>query len=170
MKISKEMEEKIVVVIQALLGLLIIWWSIRSSVRVQSEQIRKAMVKGTRQAYRRRKKGGWLHSSLMAGRTPLWAGRCFTQTGQRSGGLIINCDQQRSEAFASGLRKWWIPPPLKAPSECLREASPGSQRLFIPMSNEPGAGMFFSCIWRNFLPNAGEGDLLGRLNYHRVHI
>jgi len=58
MKISKEMEEKIVVVIQALLGLLIIWWSIRSSVRVQSEQIRKAMVKGTRQAYRRRKKGG----------------------------------------------------------------------------------------------------------------
>ena len=94
----------------------------------------------------------------MAAGTPLWAGRCFTQTGQRSGGLIINSDQQRSEVFASGLRKWWIPPPLKSPSECLREASPGSQRLFIPASNGQSAGMFFSCLWQNFLPNVGKGD------------
>jgi len=35
----------------------------------------------------------------------------LTQTGQRSGGLTINSDQQRSgRAFAPGLRKWWIPP------------------------------------------------------------
>jgi|GEM_PF-4507859 len=48
----------------------------------------------------------------------------LTQTGQRSGGLTINSDQQRSgRAFALGLRKWWIPPPLKAPNNCLRETS-----------------------------------------------
>jgi len=47
----------------------------------------------------------------------------LTQTGQRSGGLTINSDQQRSGTFAPGLRKWWIPPPLKAPNHCLRETS-----------------------------------------------
>ena len=48
----------------------------------------------------------------------------LTQTGQRSGRLTINSDQQRSgRAFALGLRKWWIPPPLKAPNHCLRETS-----------------------------------------------
>jgi len=39
----------------------------------------------------------------------------LTQTGQRSGGITINFDQQRSgRAFASGLRKWWIPPAAKS--------------------------------------------------------
>jgi len=46
MKINKEMEEKIVVIIQALLGFLIIGLSIRSSVKVQNKALKQAWKKG----------------------------------------------------------------------------------------------------------------------------
>lgn len=49
MKLKKEEEEKLVLVIQAVLGLLVIGLSVKNSAKLQSSQMKKVMAKNAKQ-------------------------------------------------------------------------------------------------------------------------
>ena len=56
MKLNEEMEEKLVLVIQAVLGVLIIALSVRNSARMQSDKMKKVLDADAKQIGRLHKK------------------------------------------------------------------------------------------------------------------
>lgn len=66
MKLNEEMEEKLVLVIQAVLGVLIIALSVRNSARMQSDKMKKVLDADAKQIGRLHKKEYKLQKKLMS--------------------------------------------------------------------------------------------------------
>lgn len=66
MKLNEEMEEKLVLVIQAVLGVLIIALSVRNSARMQSDKMKKVLDVDAKQIGRLHKKEYKLQKKLMS--------------------------------------------------------------------------------------------------------
>ncbi|KLU70339.1 MAG: hypothetical protein RHS_3843 [Robinsoniella sp. RHS] len=66
MKLNEEMEEKLVLVIQAVLGVLIIALSVRNSTRMQSDKMKKVLDADAKQIGRLHKKEYKLQKKLMS--------------------------------------------------------------------------------------------------------
>lgn len=66
MKLNEEMKEKLVLVIQAVLGVLIIALSVRNSARMQSDKMKKVLDADAKQIGRLHKKEYKLQKKLMS--------------------------------------------------------------------------------------------------------
>ncbi|WP_394926068.1 hypothetical protein [uncultured Robinsoniella sp.] len=66
MKLNEEMEEKLVLIIQAVLGVLIIALSVRNSAKMQSDKMKKVLDADAKQIGRLHKKEYKLQKKLMS--------------------------------------------------------------------------------------------------------
>lgn len=66
MKLNEEMEEKLVLIIQAVLGVLIIVLSVRNSAKMQSDKMKKVLDADAKQIGRLHKKEYKLQKKLMS--------------------------------------------------------------------------------------------------------
>ena len=66
MKLNEEMEEKLVLIIQAVLGVLIIALSVRNSAKMQSDKMKKVLDTDAKQIGRLHKKEYKLQKKLMS--------------------------------------------------------------------------------------------------------